>query len=93
MTQRNRPDECPVCGAEVPDGAAACPECGSDERTGWSETARYDGLGLPDEAFDYDEFVGRELEGRAPRRRHARFWWVVAVVLLVAWVWVWFAIW
>ena len=93
MTQRNSPDECPVCGAEVPDGAAACPECGSDERTGWSETARYDGLGLPDEAFDYDEFVGRELEGRAPRRRRARFWWVVAVVLLVAWVWVWFAIW
>jgi hypothetical protein len=28
---------CPFCHAEVPEGAPACPECGSDEQTGWSE--------------------------------------------------------
>ncbi len=39
------PDVCPNCGAEVPPSAKACPECGSDEKTGWSEKARYDHLG------------------------------------------------
>ena len=34
---------CPACGAEVPAGAAACPECGSDETTGWSDQTIYDG--------------------------------------------------
>ena len=30
---------CPHCGAMVPSDALACPECGSDEETGWSESA------------------------------------------------------
>ena len=38
---------CPHCGAEVPRKALACPSCGSDENTGWSEEARYIHL-LPD---------------------------------------------
>lgn len=43
------PSECPVCGAEVPRGARACPECGADERSGWNEDGtRYDGVDLPD---------------------------------------------
>ncbi|MCP4373978.1 MAG: zinc-ribbon domain-containing protein, partial [Deltaproteobacteria bacterium] len=37
---------CPNCGAEVPSKARACPECGSDENTGWSEETMYDDLGL-----------------------------------------------
>lgn len=40
---------CPVCGAEVPIHAPACPECGSDDETGWSENTLYDGLDLPDD--------------------------------------------
>ena len=54
------PEVCPNCGAEIPRNAKACPECGSDEKTGWSETAYASGLGLPDEEFDYDEFVKEE---------------------------------
>jgi hypothetical protein len=38
---------CPNCGAAVPLKAKACPECGSDEETGWSEAAPYLHL-LPD---------------------------------------------
>lgn len=38
---------CPICGARVRIGARACPECGSDEQTGWSEAAKYEHL-LPD---------------------------------------------
>ncbi|MFQ5686180.1 MAG: zinc-ribbon domain-containing protein [Candidatus Scalindua sp.] len=38
---------CPNCGAEVTVKALSCPECGSDEKTGWSEDTMYDGLDLP----------------------------------------------
>ena len=30
---------CPNCYADVPWNAASCPECGSDEETGWAEDA------------------------------------------------------
>jgi hypothetical protein len=45
---------CPNCGAEVTQGASACPECGSDDATGWSEETLYDGIDLPEfeEAYD-----------------------------------------
>ena len=80
------PETCPNCGADVPPKARACPECGADEKTGWSERAAAQRLGLPDDEFDYDEFVKEEFGGP---KRHARprigwFWWVVAVGLLVA---------
>lgn len=44
---------CPNCGAEVPQKALACPECGSDDQTGWSEDTLYDGTGI--EFFDEPE--------------------------------------
>jgi len=33
----------------VPSKALACPECGSDETTGWSDNTRYDGIDFPDD--------------------------------------------
>lgn len=76
------PENCPNCGAEVPRRAKACPECGSDEKTGWSEQAGVQSLDLPDDEFNYDEFVEREF-GRPQRPKLKIFWWAVAVVLLV----------
>ncbi len=79
------PEVCPNCGADVPRNAAACPECGSDDRTGWSEHAPAANLGLPDDEFDYDEFVKKEFgSGRAKPRGLPWFWWLVAVGLLAA---------
>jgi uncharacterized membrane protein YvbJ len=77
------PEVCPNCGAEVPPKARACPECGADEQTGWSEQAEADALGLPEDDFDYNEFVEREFgkEKPIPRGIHW-FWWVVAVGLV-----------
>ncbi len=70
---------CPNCGAEVPVGSASCPECGSDERTGWSEDTLYDGLDLPDpDDFDYDEWLRRETGGE---RFPARSWGIAAVAV------------
>ena len=79
------PEICPNCGAEVPRNAKACPECGSDEATGWSEQARYDSLDLPDADFDYAEFAKREFGDAKPIPRGIHwFWWRIALVLLVA---------
>ena len=81
------PDVCPNCGAEVPRNARACPECGSDERTGWSDRAASDHLDLPEEEFDYDEFVKREFAPKKPMPHGiAWYWWVVAIGLLLAFV-------
>jgi hypothetical protein len=76
------PEVCPNCGAEVPPKAKSCPECGSDEQTGWSEKAHADNLGLPDEEFDYNEFVKEEFGvGRAKPHGVRWFWWVIALLL------------
>ena len=76
------PETCPNCGADVPAGAKACPGCGADEKTGWSEEAGVGSLNLPDESFDYEDFVQREF-GRKKALPHgiSRFWWMVAVML------------
>jgi uncharacterized membrane protein YvbJ len=83
------PEICPNCGAEVPPKARACPECGA-EQTGWSEAARTDGLDLPDENFDYNDFVKREFGDKSavPRGVHW-FWWVVAVAVVVVFLALW----
>jgi hypothetical protein len=40
---------------------------------------------LPDESFNYEEFVKREFEGKDPlRKRSYWFWWVVAIVVVAA---------
>ncbi len=80
------PETCPNCGADVPRNAKACPECGSDESTGWSERASAQSLDLPDDEFNYDEFVKEEFGGKE-KPPVKRFWWMVAVVLLVLSVW------
>jgi predicted nucleic acid-binding Zn ribbon protein len=81
------PEYCLNCGAEVPPNAAACPECGSDESTGWSDRARASRLGVPDEEFDYDEFIREEFDETSEnptRSRSAQWvWWVAALILLL----------
>lgn len=84
------PEICPNCGAEVPPNAKACPECGSDDLTGWSEQARYDGLDLPDDKFDYDDFVKQEFGGEETVRRGIRwYWWLVAIAVVIGLLLLW----
>lgn len=56
-------ETCPNCGADIPQNAIACPECGACEETGWNETANNQSLGIDEESFDYDEFVKNEFSG------------------------------
>lgn len=85
------PDVCPNCGAMVPSNARACPECGSDEQTGWSDRSQAQRLGLPDDEFDYDEFVKEEFgEKRANQVKPHGIrwvWWLLAVGLLGLFAW------
>lgn len=89
------PETCPNCGAEVPARARACPECGADEQTGWSEKARTDALGLPDDSFDYDDYARREFGGemKANAVNRKRVWKIVAAVLVAGFFWFLFRTW
>ncbi|MGA0111977.1 MAG: zinc ribbon domain-containing protein [Chthoniobacterales bacterium] len=81
------PEICPVCGEGVPRGAAACPECGADERSGWREDAdETGGLDLPDGEFDYDEFVKKEFGTEVKPEGIAWAWWAAAVATLLAFI-------
>jgi len=71
---------CPNCGERVPGGALSCPECGSDDETGWSEDAAYDELDLP---TPYDEV---EPAGAGKGWRQVYAWVVVPVVLALLWL-------
>ena len=84
QTSLRAPEVCPVCGEDVPRGAVACPECGADHNSGWREDAEsYDGVSLPDENFNYDEFIEEEF-GSSPKPVAVKtVWWVTAILVLV----------
>jgi hypothetical protein len=78
------PELCPVCGEDVPRGSMACPECGADHNSGWREEAQtYDCAGLPEDDFDYNEFVRHEFGGGPKPTTIKPVWWVAAIVLIV----------
>lgn len=87
------PEECANCGAPIPRGAKACPECGADERSGWREASIYDGLELPDTADESES----DRSGGERRLTHVNglrwYWWVVGVLLILVlaaggfWLW------
>ena len=84
QSPRRAPEVCPVCGEDVPSGALACPECGADHNSGWREEAEnYDALGLPDDSFNYDEFVAQKF-GASPKPSGIKtVWWVTAILVIV----------
>lgn len=84
------PAVCPHCGADVPPKAKACPGCGADEATGWSEAAHAENLGLPDDSFDYQEFVKEEFGGAAKPRGVHWVWWLTALGLVLLFLFFWF---
>ena len=67
------PEECANCGTTIPRRARACPHCGADERTGWREISVYDGLDLPDSAYE----AGRP---RTSHRGRLPWYWVLAAI-------------
>jgi hypothetical protein len=76
------PGDCPSCGEFVPARAAACPHCGADERTGWSDETYLDGVDLPGEGHDYERIMANEFPSRRPRGLVA--WLALGLALLLA---------
>lgn len=73
MARQSPPSECANCGSPIPKSARACPECGADERSGWRESSVYDGLDLPDHAWE-DE------SSHAPASAEiAWYWWATGI--------------
>jgi hypothetical protein len=85
------PEVCPVCSEDVPRDSLACPNCGADHTSGWGGDAdTYDAVDLPDEDFNYDEFVKQEF-GSSPKLTGIKtFWWIIAIVLIVAFIAIYF---
>lgn len=82
------PETCPNCGADVPPKARACPECGACDETGWSEGSSSAHLGMPDDSFNYDEYVKREFGPKRPWPQGMRLFWALVslgLVLLLIW--------
>lgn len=80
---------CPECGAEVHPNAVGCRSCGARKENGvWQESESYDGVDLPDEDFDYEQFIREEFGEDTPRRLSGKqlFWWIVAAITLIAFV-------
>jgi hypothetical protein len=85
------PEVCPICESEVPEGSRACPECGADETTGWSQGAYCERLGTPDpdEAFDYGDFVKNEFAPRPNRAKRLNVIWILTALILLLALLVW----
>jgi hypothetical protein len=81
---------CPFCDREVRVGSP-CPGCAQPPKPSrptkksWRQDSVYDGLDLPDDDFDYDEFVAREF-GRTPHRKLGVkwHWWLLGIAALAA---------
>jgi len=92
---------CPGCGREVAIGPAGCRHCQPAKpklkksakpkprrlKRSWEQDGIYDGLDLPDEDFDYEDFVAREF-GRKPHDRIGVkwYWWVLGLGLILTWL-------
>jgi hypothetical protein len=92
---RRPPEVCPVCDADVPDDAKACPNCGACYDSGWRdddydtpEEIDYDILDLPDEVLDDEDRRARD--ARNVKRIIPPKWRWVALALVVMWgLWFW----
>jgi hypothetical protein len=82
MSDQPTPKECANCGASIPRGAKACPECGADEKTGWRETSIYDGIELPDSAFEDESSPTSPTRPQNRINGIAWYWWVVALAFI-----------
>jgi len=77
---------CPNCDGEVRQGAKACPHCGSDKNTGWSDQSWKDGLGIYDED-DYNETIEREFKsGREKPGLKQTIYYITAILTVLVFI-------
>lgn len=74
---------CPFCDCEVRVGEPCTGCVKKAKKRSWEHDKSQDGLDLPDEDFNYDEFVTREF-GKAPHQALGLkwYWWLLGVAVL-----------
>lgn len=86
MAKNNDTVACLHCGEQIPRNATACPHCGSDENTGWSDKTYLDGIDVGDE-IDYDELAEQEFGIKSGKKKEPVSWqMIVGAILLIAFV-------
>lgn len=96
---------CPTCDNEVTVGGS-CRVCSINVKSqlpikkkkvkkkpikkSWEQDEIYDDLDLPDDDFDYDDFLEREF-GTSDQSPHKKigiawYWWLTALVLCTIWI-------
>lgn len=81
---------CPYCDSEVQVGRP-CAKCerkakkSKRRKKSWEQDPSADGLDLPDDDFEYNEFVAKEF-GASPHRQTGLkwYWWALAIAIFVA---------
>ncbi len=77
---------CPFCETEVRVGkpCAGCAKKARPKKKSWEQDPAVDGLDLPSDDFDYNDFVAREF-GKGPHRQSGLrwYWWALAVLVLL----------
>jgi hypothetical protein len=64
-----------------------CPVCGEDHLSGWREDAdETGGLDLPEQEFDYENFVKKEFGSGVKPEGIAWAWWAAAAAALLAFI-------
>jgi len=78
------PTVCPNCGEPLPPKARACPACGSDENTGWSDSTYLDGIDLPLDDDEYEAIRANEFGNAGGSGKPAlRINWMMVIGALV----------
>ena len=83
-------EACPWCGADLPSHADFCRECGASKESGWGEDDGDWEASVPDDGFEYDEFIAREFPDQASpplptsRPQLARVL-IVVLILVILW--------
>ena len=73
---------CPNCGEEIGKNDKACPHCGSDENTGWSEEATLNRLGVSSyNEEDYQETIRKEFGN--PKKQKSLINWIFSIITLI----------
>jgi glutaredoxin len=71
---------CVYCGEQIDANARACPHCGSDENTGWSENTYLDGIDFVDDD-QYKEIREQEFGNN---RTTLPVWQIITGIVLLA---------
>ena len=79
---------CPGCAPKRQRRRKRLKKVASSRRKDWNQDAISEGLGIPDEEFDYEDFIQREFASKPHRRIGIKwYWWATAAGLagLLGW--------